>query len=219
MIKNKKIEIKDRAGNKVSFKEFKAGSKEALLTHAIPKKQLVAKGIFTRSRLDKLVAEGKLREIAFANEIYFERDEVAKRFKILTDTRVDTETKSIYVWVDWESTGIWIVDEKEGYLMNADYERFGLPQELVARFKYWERWYSDAMPGWNDEQNKTDQKLFDAYGLSLAIDLKRFVGEKHRIIYGQPNHENCLEIVLVEREHVKKEEGRIVPIAVPHKKE
>ncbi len=130
----------------------------------------------------------------------------------------------IYVWCDWESTGIWVTYEKDPHLKNADYQQFDLPQELIARFKYWERWFSDAMPEWSNERNKTDKKLYDAYGFSLAIDLKRFVGDKNRVVYGSPTYVNgkptydgCAEIILVRRERVEKEEGRIVPIAVPYK--
>lgn len=124
--------------------------------------------------------------------------------------------KSIHVWCDWESTGMWI--EEDGHLKNADYGLFALPQELITRFKYWERWFSDAVPEWNDEQNKTDRKLYNAYGLSLAIDLKRFFGEKYRVFYGHFTDKDCVEIVLAERERPETELGRIVPIAVPYKK-
>lgn len=133
--------------------------------------------------------------------------------------------ESIHVWCDWESTGIWTPMDEEGHLANDEYERFNLPQDLITRFKYWERWFSDAVPGWNNKQNKTDKKLYDAYGLSLAVDLKRFIGEKHRVFYGVPhytdeipNYNDCKEIILVEREKVEKEEGRIVPVAIPYKK-
>ncbi|GEM_PF-2613765 len=83
MVKNKKLEIKDRDGNIISFKKFKAANKEELLTHAVAKKQLISAGTFTRSKLQKLVEEKKLHEIIFADEIYFERDEVADYLKNL----------------------------------------------------------------------------------------------------------------------------------------
>lgn len=81
MSRIKKLEIKDAAGNAISFKSFKAANKEELLAHAIAKKQLISTGIFTRDKLKKLVEEEKLREIAFAGEIYFEREEVANYLK------------------------------------------------------------------------------------------------------------------------------------------
>ena len=129
----------------------------------------------------------------------------------------EKENKLIYVWCDFESTGIWGLTN-EGYLGNADYERFDLPQGLVVRFKFWERWFSDTYVEWNDERNKMDRKLFDAYGLSLAVDLKRFTGDKHRIFYGHLNDENCVEIILVERERSETELGKIVPMSLLCKK-
>lgn len=135
------------------------------------------------------------------------------------------QNKTFYVWCDWESTGIWVADEKDPHLKNADYQKYHLPQELITRFQYWERWFSDAMPEWNNERNKTDQKLYDAYGLSLAIDLKRFVGDKNRVVYGsptyvdgKPTYNECTEIILVEREFSETAVTKIVPISVPYKK-
>ncbi len=77
MVKNKKLEIQDRDGNIISFKKFKAANKDELLTHAIAKKQLISNGAFSRFKLKKLVEEKKLHEIIFADEIYFEREEIA----------------------------------------------------------------------------------------------------------------------------------------------
>ncbi len=87
MMKNKRLEIKDRDGNVISFKKFKAANKEELLTHAVAKKQLISDGTFTRSKLQKLVEEKKLHEITFADEIYFERDEVANYLKNWIDKK------------------------------------------------------------------------------------------------------------------------------------
>lgn len=123
----------------------------------------------------------------------------------------------IHVWCDWESTGLWIRGV-DGQLENAEHESFDLPQGLIERFKYWERWFSDTYPEQSNEQNKMDPDLYDAYGLSLAIDLKRFVGEKHRVFYGHPTYPNCVEIVLARRERVEQEEGRWVPMSVPYRK-
>ncbi|MBU1630178.1 hypothetical protein KKD88_03830 [Patescibacteria group bacterium] len=126
------------------------------------------------------------------------------------------DNQLIHVWCDWESTGIWI--RRDSHFGYAEYEDFGLPADLVGRFKYWERWHSDTYPEQSNEQNKMDRDLYDAYGLSLAIDLKRFVEDKHRVFYGHPTYPNCAEIVLARRERVEQEEGRWVPISVPYKK-
>jgi len=67
---------------------------------------------------------------------------------------------------------------EDGNLRSAEYEQFALPEEIITRFKYWENWFNDSRPGYNDEEDRFDQKLYDAYGLSLAIDLKRLFKEK-----------------------------------------
>lgn len=128
--------------------------------------------------------------------------------------------ESIHVWCDWGSTAIWLAGE-DGYLKNADYGLFALPEKLIIRLKYWESWFNNARPECSNEENKTDEKLYDAYGLSLAIELKQFVGEKHRVFYGHPTYENCVEIIFVRRELLGKEEESDtipVPISVPYKK-
>ncbi len=81
MARNKRLEIKDRDSNVISFKKFKSANKEELLTHAIAREQLISSGIFTKLRLEKLIDEKKLREIEFADKIYFDKTEVANCLK------------------------------------------------------------------------------------------------------------------------------------------
>jgi hypothetical protein len=79
----------------------------------------------------------------------------------------------LHVDIDWGSTGIWI----EGGPLSR-YSDLDLPDWLVERFRYWTGWYNSHAP-WNGET--IDHELFDAYALSLAVDLKRVVGERHRV--------------------------------------
>jgi len=125
--------------------------------------------------------------------------------------------QSVFVWYDWGGPGIWVMGE-DGNLRSAEYEQFALPEEIITRFKYWENWFNDSRPGYNDEEDRFDQKLYDAYGLSLAIDLKRLFKEKHRVFRGYSGDKDCVEIVLVKREWIEGEENGIVPMAVPYKK-
>lgn len=87
MIRNKKLEIIDRGGSTISFRKFKAANKEELLMHATTKKQLISNGVLTSDKIRKLVEKKKLSEIIFANEVYFERNEVTDCLKNWIDKR------------------------------------------------------------------------------------------------------------------------------------
>ncbi len=88
---------------------------------------------------------------------------------------------TIYVDVDWGSTGIWIVEP--GLYANADYALFDLPEWLVERFDYW-TWWFNGMP-FGGFSNQTDWEEFTAYGRSLAIDLKLVLGNEYEVRYGR----------------------------------
>ena len=111
----------------------------------------------------------------------------------------------LIVDIDWGSSGLWMCT-KRGY-RNENYRRHHLPKWLVTRFRYWTAWYNSHSP-WNDE--KIDYSLFQAYGRSLAVDLKRVVGTKRRVIfwlYGLPlsaaDFELFEEIVLPDEKDVR----------------
>lgn len=117
----------------------------------------------------------------------------------------------IYVWEEWGSSGLWILDDEEprGVGGNVSYEEFNLPKDLVQRFEYWINWHDAIRPEWSDEKNNFDRFLFDAYGMSLSIDLKRFLGDKHRVFYGTRLDQNCFEVILDKNND---------EILVPHRK-
>lgn len=115
---------------------------------------------------------------------------------------------AIYVWVDWESTGLWIHIDGRQELVNVDYERFDLPKELVQRFNYWTAWFNNRKFEIEDEQNQIDHKLFETYGLSLAVDLKLFLQHDYRVFYGHDTEDNCVEVDLIHRNY----DNRLIPI-------
>ena len=90
--------------------------------------------------------------------------------------------RCIRVDLDWGSTGIWLLDApfQKTAGTNVAYDDFSLPSWLVDRFNVWTEWYNAWTP-WKGDKNKPDQKAFEAYGLSLAIDLKRFLGDDHHV--------------------------------------
>jgi len=86
----------------------------------------------------------------------------------------------VLVDLDVSSTGIWV---KGG---NASYDYFDLPPWLIARFEFWTWWYNRWEP-WTDKDGgkdrKPDDELFQAYGLSLAVDLQRVLGPDVEVFY------------------------------------
>jgi hypothetical protein len=89
------------------------------------------------------------------------------------------EPGDLIVDTDWGSSGIWECTE-QGVANNWDiYQQ--LPAWLVERFNYWTAWSSLGDPR---DVNRIDFDLFRAYGRSLAVDLKRLVGNRRRVFYG-----------------------------------
>lgn len=105
--------------------------------------------------------------------------------------------KIVYVWVDWSSGGIWEPNE-DGGISNMSYETFGLSDELIQRFEFWTRWFDDHKPEWTDERNNMDWDLFRSYGISLAVDLKEFLGDEHQVFFGHPTDKVHFEVLLKE---------------------
>lgn len=87
----------------------------------------------------------------------------------------------IVVDLDWSSTGIWLNGG------NVSYDRFNIPPWLLARFEFWSWWYNRWEP-WRNTQEEAqlrepDEELFDAYGLSIAIDLQRHLGPTFAVLF------------------------------------
>jgi FAD/FMN-containing dehydrogenase len=106
-----------------------------------------------------------------------------------TKPHCSSQGDDLHVDIDWGSTGIWI----EGANLSR-YSDLDIPDWLVERFRYWTGWYNSHAP-WNGET--LDHELFDAYAMSLAVDLKRVVGHRHRIFYLKK------QIVLVDENKVR----------------
>jgi hypothetical protein len=120
---------------------------------------------------------------------------------------MNSSENNLYIWVDWESSGIWLENGS-----NADYKSFDLPEDLVRRFEFWTRWFSDQKCEYSDEKNNMDRKLFNDYGRTLAIDLKLFVGEEWRVFYGHKTSADIVEILLKRNLYDK-----TVPVAIAGK--
>jgi len=127
------------------------------------------------------------------------------------NNKLKLKKEEVWVQIDWDSTGVWVRSDLGNYLANTGYDAFNLPDDLIKRFEYWEEWYSSRpWPKMIDNEYKEyeipDQLLFDTYGRSLAIDLKKFLGDTYRVYFG--NYENPIEILLMKRDN-----GTIVPIS------
>ena len=93
--------------------------------------------------------------------------------------------------VDFGSGGMWEIPEpccrQAGTCIS--YESIGLPTWLIARFDYWTSWY-DAHRPWQNTPG-LDGELFRAYALSLAVDVKRVLGDDYYIEYaGREIHDD-----------------------------
>lgn len=113
--------------------------------------------------------------------------------------KYDTDKGILVVDIDWSSTGIWI-RESNGRHANLPYDSLDLPPWLVARFEYWTWWYNRSAPWRSDARDRDpDNVLFGAYGFSLAVDLKRVVGDRFHVEYRKkeivvPNPEKVEEV-------------------------
>ena len=93
---------------------------------------------------------------------------------------MSAEKETLVVDLDYSSTGIW--SKGKDHNSNASYDWLKLPAGLMARFEYWSWWYNRYEPWAKDSEARApNEKFFEAYGLSLAIDLKRLVGDKFHV--------------------------------------
>lgn len=83
---------------------------------------------------------------------------------------------------DWSCNGIWIIQEprqKHCGSHLSSYKSLNLPIWLIERFEYWTDWL-ESSAHWNGHE-RPDKPLIAAYELSLAIDLKRILGDDYYI--------------------------------------
>ena len=106
--------------------------------------------------------------------------------------------------VDFSSTGIWEIKEPKQRTagVNQSYEMLKLPTWLVERFDYWTSWFDTHEP-WNKTPG-LDAELWRAYGFSLAIDLKRVLGDDYYVEYGGREIHDDREFLLQWRNKSKK---------------
>ena len=109
-----------------------------------------------------------------------EIDRIIKEMEEEAENREYIENH-LMVDVDWSSTGLWVKIKDDGFA-NTQYEYYDLPQWLLDRFNYWTELFNSQEPTTIEED--LDWDSFNAYGLSLAIDLKRVLGDGYRIFYG-----------------------------------
>lgn len=91
---------------------------------------------------------------------------------------VTEDTLILAVELDWCSSGLWKYERKNDRWFNLSYESVEMPDWLVARFDFWTSWMNRKDPV-NDTMSKDESILFGAYGLSLALDLRRHVTETY----------------------------------------
>lgn len=110
-----------------------------------------------------------------------------------TKRRLNEYKALLRIDVDWGSTGIWEIKEpKQRYAGRCvAYEGLNLPKWLVDRFEYWTTWH-DAHEPWKETPG-LDSELWRAYAFSLAIDLKRTLGDDYYVEYGGREIHNDLE--------------------------
>jgi len=107
------------------------------------------------------------------------------------------------VWVDFGSGGIWEIKEPkqrsagQGWMPDRE-----LPGWLKDRFDYWTSWFDSHEP-WKATPG-LDAELWHAYGFSLAIDLKRVLGDDYYVEYGSREIHDDREYL---QEWRKKREG------------
>lgn len=82
----------------------------------------------------------------------------------------------IAVDLDWCSSGLWKYEVENDRWRNLSYESVEMPEWLVARFDFWTSWMNRTDP-MSDRMSKDESILFGAYGLSLALDLRRHLTE------------------------------------------
>jgi hypothetical protein len=102
-----------------------------------------------------------------------------------TKKKLTSEYKALLrVDVDFGSSGIWEIREpKQRYAGCCWLHLEGiLPAWLVKRFDFWAAWY-DVQEPWNGLP-RVDSELFEAYGRSLAIDLKCVLGDDYYVEFG-----------------------------------
>jgi len=112
--------------------------------------------------------------------------------------------------VDWGSTGIWEIEEPGARFAgkNVGYDLLPISSELRGRFEKWTAWHE--LGDYCDRHRQADPFLFGAYAWSLAIDLKRELGEDFYVECGRREIHDDVKY-LEERRRLHARHGRITP--------
>jgi hypothetical protein len=100
-------------------------------------------------------------------------------------TKEQLKGRFFRVDIDWGSSGIWETSKPcvvDGMGCNLGYDEFELPEWLINRFRFWEHWHEEA-DAINDLPIDFDWESFQAYGRSLAVDLKYHLGPEISVCY------------------------------------
>jgi hypothetical protein len=103
----------------------------------------------------------------------------------------DEYKQLLRVGLEWTATGIWNIPEPGSPRMglNEQYENLPISAELTVRFKRWTDWYNLSDPF--NRHAQVDWDLLELYGWSLAIDLKRELGDGYYVEYkGREIHDD-----------------------------
>ena len=86
--------------------------------------------------------------------------------------------------IDYCSNGIWETPKSCYGSMGhcCGYEEFHLPEWLLQRFSFWELWHDQWQPI-DELPEDFDWDSFNAYGRSLAVDLKYYLGPDVSVDY------------------------------------
>ena len=84
------------------------------------------------------------------------------------------EDLRIQVMADYGSSGIWALPPSRGMVR---YEQIHLPNDLVRDFVKWIEWF------WIAQYDELDFAPFNSEGYTLALHLKRFLGEDVYVEY------------------------------------
>src|ERR1041385_8367112 len=96
--------------------------------------------------------------------------------------RNDPRPNIIMVNKDWGSPVLWMRGRDSGFGPLASYAFLDLPRWLLDRFEFWSEWHDSWVPETPCPEPESD--AWDSYGMSLASDLKRVVGDRFAVYYG-----------------------------------
>ena len=101
-----------------------------------------------------------------------------------TKLNLEERPNILMVSQDYGSSAVWLRNQGGGMANCSSYNGFdfNFPDWLICKLDFWSAWHERENDP-NEEEGTIDWTLFHAYGLSLAIDVKRIVGDKYVVYY------------------------------------